>query len=141
MKIKWKKVFAFVVLILFSLISIGPIIHVVGVSFRADQSFAVRDVFSGEWNWNNYIQLFTKTDFLLWVKNSTYVSFVVTLTGVVLASMSGYSLSRFRFVGRGALMLSLLVTQMFPATMLLLPFFIVLTKLKLINSFFGLFLI
>ena len=66
------------------------------------------------------------------------ISIVVTLLGVVLASTSAYALSRYRFKGRQFGMISLLTTQMFPATMLLLPFFILLSKLSLINSFTGL---
>ena len=78
---------------------------------------------------NSYYQLFTQTDFLLWTWNSIIISFVVTLTGVVFASTGGYALSRFKFRGREFGMISLLTTQMFPATMLLLPFFILLSYL------------
>jgi arabinogalactan oligomer/maltooligosaccharide transport system permease protein len=69
--------------------------------------------------------------------NSTLVAFVVTLTGVALASTTGYAFSRYSFVGKKAGMLSLLVTQMFPATMLLLPMYIMLVKLHLINTYLG----
>jgi arabinogalactan oligomer/maltooligosaccharide transport system permease protein len=75
------------------------------------------------------------------MKNSFLVSSVVTLSGVVLASTSGYALSRFNFMGRRAVLSSLLMTQMFPATMLLLPFFILLAELKLMNSYLGLIII
>ena len=90
---------------------------------------------------DSYKTLFTETPFLNWAWNSFIVTFVVTLTGVVLASTSGYALSRFKFKGRQFGMLSLLTTQMFPATMLLLPFFILLSKLGLINSYIGLIII
>ena len=86
----------------------------------------------------SYIHLFTETPFLLWLKNSLLISIAVTLLGVVLASTSAYALSRYRFKGRQFGMIALLTTQMFPATMLLLPFFILLSKLSLINSFIGL---
>ena len=69
--------------------------------------------------------------------NSTFVAFVVTLTGVALASTAGYAFSRFNFIGKKIGLLSLLVTQMFPATMLLLPMYIMLVKLHLINSYLG----
>jgi len=89
----------------------------------------------------SYLILFTETDFLLWVRNSIFISFLVTLTGVVFASTSGYALSRFKFRGREFGMIALLTTQMFPATMLLLPFFILLSYLGLINSYIGLIII
>ena len=85
----------------------------------------------------SYLSLFLETDFLLWAKNSIIVSFIVTLTGVVLASTAGYALSRYKFKGREFGMTALLTTQMFPATMLLLPFFILLSYLGLINSYIG----
>lgn len=89
----------------------------------------------------SYFTLFTKTDFLLWVRNSVFVSLLVTFTGVIFASTGGYALSRFRFRGRKFGMTALLTTQMFPATMLLLPFFILLSYLGLINSYIGLIII
>jgi arabinogalactan oligomer / maltooligosaccharide transport system permease protein len=69
--------------------------------------------------------------------NSLFVSFVVTVTGVALASTAGYALSRYRFIGRGSMLSGLLVTQMFPATMLLLPLYVVLIQLQLLNSYIG----
>ena len=89
----------------------------------------------------SYLSLFTETDFMLWTWNSIIISFVVTLTGVVFASTGGYALSRFKFKGREFGMIALMTTQMFPATMLLLPFFILLSYLELINSYFGLIII
>ena len=89
----------------------------------------------------SYLILFTETDFLLWARNSILISLLVTLTGVTFASTSGYALSRYRFKGREFGMTALLTTQMFPATMLLLPFFILLSNLGLINSYIGLIII
>ena len=54
------------------------------------------------------------------------------------ASIGGYAFSRFRFVGRQAMMLSILTTQMFPATMLLLPLYVMIARLGLINTYIGL---
>jgi arabinogalactan oligomer/maltooligosaccharide transport system permease protein len=89
----------------------------------------------------NFSALLTQTDFVRWLANSIVVSFAVTAVGVVLSATAGYALSRFRFFGRLAVLNSLLVTQIFPATMLLLPIFLILVQLKLINTFFGLALI
>ena len=100
---------------------------------------------NGKWDsgssFKSYRALFTETDFLLWTRNSILISLVVTITGVTLASIGGYALSRFRFRGREFGMIALLTTQMFPATMLLLPFFILLSYLGLINSYIGLIII
>ena len=99
------------------------------------------------WRWPaafsaaNFLALVTDTGFLRWLANSLIVALAVTAVGVVLSATAGYALSRFRFFGRLAVLNSLLVTQIFPATMLLLPIFLILVQLKLINTFFGLILI
>tara|TARA_B100001029_G_C15031751_1_gene437439 strand:- start:44 stop:961 length:918 start_codon:yes stop_codon:yes gene_type:complete len=90
---------------------------------------------------SSYIKLFFETDFFIWFRNSIFISSIVTITGIVFASTGGYALSRFKFRGRDFGMIALLTTQMFPATMLLLPFFIILSYLGLINSYLGLIII
>jgi arabinogalactan oligomer/maltooligosaccharide transport system permease protein len=99
------------------------------------------------WRWpaavglDNFTALVTGTGFLRWLANSFIVALAVTAVGVMLSATAGYALSRFRFLGRLAVLNSLLVTQIFPATMLLLPIFLILVQLQLINTFFGLILI
>lgn len=90
---------------------------------------------------DNFLQLLTGTGFARWLANSFIVALAVTAVGVVLSATAGYALSRFRFFGRLAVLNSLLVTQIFPATMLLLPIFLLLVQFKLINTFLGLILI
>tara|TARA_Y100001968_G_scaffold165919_1_gene151994 strand:+ start:5250 stop:6167 length:918 start_codon:yes stop_codon:yes gene_type:complete len=173
MKKRIEIIFIFIFLVLFSLLTIYPVLNILGVSIRSDNAFNTRSLsivqFSesyedqnknGKWdigeqyvdsNGNNrwdsgssfksYIALIKETDFLLWARNSIIISFIVTLTGVIFASTGGYALSRFRFKGREFGMTAILTTQMFPATMLLLPFFILLSYLGLINSYIGLIII
>ena len=173
MKYKIETIMVFIFLLIFSFLTIYPILNILGVSLRHDNAFNTRSLsfiqFSekytdenqnGLWDlnedfidsnkngvWdsgssiNSYITLLKNTDFLLWTRNSIFVSLIVTLTGVVFASTSGYALSRFKFKGREFGMTAILTTQMFPATMLLLPFFILLSYLGLINSYIGLIII
>jgi arabinogalactan oligomer/maltooligosaccharide transport system permease protein len=89
----------------------------------------------------NFRELLGSTGFLRWLGNSLLVATAVTIVGVFLSATAGYALSRFRFFGRLALLGSLLVTQIFPAVMLLLPIFLILLQFKLINTFLGLILV
>ena len=133
----------FIFLSLFTLAILFPVFNIISISLRTDNAFETQSLslFTSNSSVSSYITLFTKTAFLKWAWNSFIITFVVTLTGVILASTSGYALSRFKFKGRQFGMLSLLTTQMFPATMLLLPFFILLSKIGLINSYIGLIII
>lgn len=127
------------VLVVFALISIFPIWQVVNISLRpGDQLLSTSlEFLPRNLTIQNYIRLFTERGFLIWMQNSGIVSLAVTLTGVVFAAMAGYGFSRFRFLGKKAGLLSLLTTQMFPGTMLLLPMYIMLINLGLINSYLG----
>lgn len=129
-----------VVLLLFVAIALYPALNVFSISLRPDNRLRSTDlaIIPENWTFASYERLFTEQPFLKWLSNSLIVATGVTLTGVALAAVGGYAFSRFRFVGRNATMLAILTTQMFPATMLLLPLYIVIAKLQLINTFLGL---
>ena len=133
----------YVVLVLFGFFALYPISQIVTVSLRSgDRLLSTSLAFLPEnASFANYRALFADTAFLTWLRNSALVAFAVTVTGVALASIGGYALSRHRFRGRAGVLSGLLITQMFPATMLLLPLYLVLIKLQLINSFLGVVLI
>ena len=135
--------FVYVVVIFFVVVAIFPILQVFSISLRPQATLLSSSLAIVPENatWDNYIELLTERPFLTWVWNSFFVTLVVVLTGVTLASTAGYAFSRYRFPGRRAGMLSLLITQMFPATMLLLPLYIMMAKLGLINNFLGLIVI
>jgi len=130
----------YAVLAVFAVLAVYPILQIVTISLRpTDQLLSTSLAIIPEGaTLANYRVLLTETAFLRWMANSLLVSAVVTITGVALASTAGYALSRFRFRGRGSMLSGLLVTQMFPATMLLLPLFVVLIQLQLLNSYIGL---
>jgi arabinogalactan oligomer/maltooligosaccharide transport system permease protein len=73
--------------------------------------------------------------------NSFVVSLLTTLVGVFLASTAAYAFSRFRFPGRKGGMLVFLVVQMFPATLIMIPLYVILDRLGLLDSVAGLVLV
>lgn len=137
------KIGTYVVLAFFAFLAIYPVSRIITISLRPnDQLLSTSLSFIPEGaSLENYRALLFETPFLNWLFNSFIVSLVVTCTGVALASTAGYALSRYRFSGRGAMLSGLLVTQMFPATMLLLPLYVMLINLHLLNSFFGIIII
>jgi len=87
---------------------------------------------------DNYVAIWTQSGFPTLVFNS----FVVTATTVVLCLITGtlaaYSFSRFHYPGRGALMLGYLVIRMFPAVLMIIPLFILMRGVGLLDSRLGL---
>ncbi|MCC7476638.1 MAG: sugar ABC transporter permease [Pirellulales bacterium] len=128
------------VLLVFVAIAVYPALNVVSISLRPDNRLRSTDlaIIPRDWTMKSYEMLFTEKSFLTWLWNSFVVSLGVTATGVALAAIGGYAFSRFRFVGRNATMLAILTTQMFPATMLLLPLYLLMAKLHLIDTYLGL---
>ena len=125
---------------MFVAISVYPAINVFSISLRPGNQLRSTDlsIIPEGWTFDSYVQLFTEQPFLQWLGNSLLVSLAVTVLGVGLAAAGGYALSRFKFVGRKASMLAILTTQMFPATMLLLPLYVMIAYLHLVNTFLGL---
>ena len=73
--------------------------------------------------------------------NSIVIALLTTVVGVLLSCTAAYALSRFRFPGRKASLTTFLVVQMFPATLLLMPLYVVLDVLGMLNSITGLVLV
>jgi arabinogalactan oligomer/maltooligosaccharide transport system permease protein len=136
-------VLSYLALFIFTLFALYPISRIVTIALRpGDQllSSSLALIPHGA-TLANFRTLIFDTPFLRWLANSTLIALAVTITGVALASTAGYALSRYRFLGRSTTLNGLLVTQMFPATMLLLPLYLILIKLSLINSYLGVIII
>jgi arabinogalactan oligomer/maltooligosaccharide transport system permease protein len=73
--------------------------------------------------------------------NSVVVSGATTVLGVFLACTSAYALSRFRFPLRTTAMLSFLVTQMFPGVLMMIPLYLIIDYLGLLDQLLGLVLV
>jgi len=139
LKKKIIRIITHIVLLIFVIIAVYPVLQVITISLRpSDKLLSTSlEIIPENATLKSYVSLFTEQPFLLWLRNSAFVSFCVTITGILLASMAGYAFSRFNFIGKKIGLLSLLVTQMFPATMLLLPLYLMLIYLGLINTYLG----
>lgn len=79
--------------------------------------------------------------FLRYAMNSAFVALATTVVGLALACTAAYALSRFRFTGRRTALSTFLAVQMFPGTLLLMPLYVILHSMGLLNSLFGLVLV
>ena len=93
----------------------------------------------------NYRKLLDPTnpvgqDFLRYFWNSLYVSVATTILGVAVAVPAAYAFSRFRFPGRNFLFFAVLLRNMFPAVVFLMPLFLLMRWLGLVGSHYSLIL-
>jgi len=122
-------------LVVAAVIAVFPIVWVVLSSFKPGvwvQSSELSLV--KEPTLENYRFVLTETNFPTWFLNSVITAAFTMAIGVFIAATTGYALSRFNFPGRRQLMLTFLVTQMFPVAILIVPIYVIMATLGLINT-------
>lgn len=89
---------------------------------------------------DNYIYLFETSNFAVFFKNSIILSLATGFFGTCLAILGGYAMARFKFRGHNLVIYALLLTQLIPGVLVLVPTIIMYSKLGLTNTMGGLIL-
>lgn len=85
----------------------------------------------------NYTEIFGKFAFGRYLWNSVFITVIATLITLLFNAMAAFALSKYRFVGRDAVFLLIVSTLMIPPTIILVPNFLVISTLGLLNSLWG----
>ena len=86
-------------------------------------------------------RLWSEYPFGTYFKNSFVIVLFSMAVSVFASCLAGYGLTRFKFRGRNSVMTFILVTQMFPSVMLLVPFYSIIGKMHLLDTHLGLILV
>jgi len=86
----------------------------------------------------HYTNLFTQVSFLRYFYNSTLVAVASTLVIIVLGALAAYSIYRCRYWGRKTLFTLFLLIYVFPRVLILIPLFVVFSRLHLVDTLLGL---
>lgn len=138
-------VMGWVFLVLLLIFAVAPMIWMLITSFKS-QFAALKyppEFIPQNPNLEQYERLLSpKNDvgrqFLRYMLNSIYVSTATTIFGVAVAVPAAYAFARFRFPGRQALFFSVLFRNMFPAVVFLMPLFIMMRWMGLVNTYSSL---
>ena len=127
-------------LIVAALIAALPIVRVFSVALRPGDRLLEREfsLIPEGATLGAFRHVLFNTDFPQWIANSLAITIGTSLVGVIFAATSAYAFSRYRFPGRGVGLTALLATQLIPATMLLVPIFILAVQLDLQGTYRGL---
>lgn len=114
------------VLMLWVFITIIPLYWMVIGSFQDSMSSASfrPQMWPEVWSIAPYERFFMKTKALRWLFNSLFVSAVLTVTNLFLASLAGYAFAKLKFPGRSSIFWVLLSTMMIPAQVTLIPLYV-----------------
>lgn len=125
----------YVIILIFCAITVYPILNILSIALRPGHALfsTSLSIIPDDWTFDNFVQAFTKYNLFKWLFNSFLVSGVATLVSVVFSVTAGYAFSRFQFWGKKKGLMFLLITQMFPVAMMMVPLYILLIKAGMVN--------
>ena len=131
-----------VILAMFTII-IYPLLWIVGSSFNPGQSLSGSSIIPKNATLAHYKELFDidQSNYLYWYWNSLKVSVLTMLFTVILVSLTAYSFSRYRFIGRKNSLMTFLILQMIPNFAALIAIFILALLTGLLDTHLGLILV
>ena len=123
-----------------ALIAVFPVLRVLSVALRPTDRLLSRnlDLIPEGATLASFGHVLFETDFPQWIFNSLVITVGTSIVGLIFAATSAYGFSRFKFPGRGVGLTALLATQLIPATMLIVPLFILAQQFNLDGTYRGL---
>lgn len=131
------KTFIYFLLLLFTAFFIIPFLWVLSTSLKTESEVFVLPI---KWipeklHFENYIEVFQKMPFLIYLKNSVFIT-VVTIIGTVLSSsLVAYAFGCLKWPGRDFLFIFILATMMLPIQVTMIPIFVLFKEIGWLNTF------
>ncbi len=137
---KNKQIFLYFIAVLLTLIFLVPVIYIIASSFKPmNELFSANPTFfPREFTLDNYIKAIKRGNFLRYIFNSFFVATTSTIIAVLINTMSGYALAKFRFKGDTFIIMVILSTIMLPLEVIMVPIFSVLRAFGLYDSMWAL---
>lgn len=138
---KVKKFFiCYVPVVFFAVLTLFPFYWFLCTSFKAESSIMKLPLryISVPFTLDNYKTMLSSMGFDKYFINSLFVSGTTTLLIIIIAILGGYAISRYKFKGKKFTFFLLLITQMLPGVVILIPLFTIFIKLGLINNLWSL---
>ena len=129
---------AHIILLHFVALTLLPLVWILDIALSPGN--ALGGSLGGPYTGEHFSNMVESEAFWTWMRNSLIVSLGTTLMGLVVAIPAGYAFSRYKFTGRDVSMFAFLLVQMFPGIIILVPYFLVMKTLGLLNSHLGLIL-
>jgi len=136
-----KKTISQVILWIAIFFALFPAVLILTASFSDGQSFFSSSLFPKTLSFENYYKLFHTTNFSKWVINSLTLCLCVSIIQLFITGTSGYAFSRMRFPGRKNGLLTLLVLQVFPSSVAVAGYYILIYRFNLSDNMLALMLV
>jgi multiple sugar transport system permease protein len=135
--------FSMIVLTLLLLFELFPFYFAIVSAFKTEVQITdmTSVLWPTPWSLDELFKLQRETQFLLWFQNTVVVAVVATAVGVLAAAMGAYALTRLRWRGSGVFSSLMLITYMMPGIVMLIPFYMIMSRLHLTNTLYALMLV
>ena len=136
------RIVLYAILVLGLILLVGPFVWMLLGAFKPQAEFLRLPPtwLPEQWTLDNYRRLFQNLDFPRFFTNSFVVATAVTIGNLIFAPMLGWALAKLEFRGKRFLLLLVLATLMLPASATLIPLFVLMSSLNLVNTYFALIL-
>lgn len=136
-------VLSYVVCVIGTIFVVLPILWMISTSLKTEpETFAIPPKWIPETlTFASYKAMWTDYPFLYYFRNSIAVTLLAVGISVLISCLTGYGVTRFKFKGKNIFLAFILMTQMFPSVMLLVPYYKLLNTYNLNNTLFGLSLV
>ncbi len=114
-------------------LTVIPLLYVATASFDSSQQSFSASLIPLHLSFTNYVALF-KSQYIVWIRNSTLVGVVVATAQLVMTSTAAYAFSRMKFYGRKYGLMTLILLQMFPNFMAISAIYAVLAQWGLLDN-------
>jgi multiple sugar transport system permease protein len=133
-------VVTYVVMIGLALVCVFPIIWTFLTSVKVETDIVTREMvyLPTRFTFESYVKLWYQSSYPTLVLNSLVVTTLTVLICLATGTIASYAFSRFQFRGRTQLMLAYLVVRMFPAVLMIIPLFVVMRQIGLLDKTAGL---
>lgn len=135
------RVLVHVFLILMSVIMIVPFVWMALTAFKTVAESTSIDpfvIFPSSWEFDNFVYVWENYNFLILYKNTLLMIFFRVVCAVLTATMAGYAFGRLKFPGKNLFFGIILVQMMVPPQIFLLPQYLMISKIKMLNTQFAL---
>ncbi|MDD2893614.1 MAG: carbohydrate ABC transporter permease, partial [Halothiobacillaceae bacterium] len=126
-------------LIVLALLTLAPFVWMLAASFMptGEASAIPPRLWPSAPTLDHYRDLFTRMDMGRYAFNSALIALLATVLATMINAMAGYAFAKLHFAGREALFRSLLAAMVIPAQVAMLPLFLMLKHMGLINTYAG----
>lgn len=141
-KEKRVNVIVLILLCLGAVVMVFPLIYMIFASFMTKNQIlsANFSLFPNPWKWGKYSEVLAKPEFLRGVRNTLIVEIPVLIVGSFTSSLAAFSFSKLKFKGKNGIFLGLLATMMIPFAVVMIPQYVMFTRMGLTNNLLPLIL-